>query len=61
VAVDEAYIVILGTRGQKRYAERRPLCVPVALATGDLERLSNRALNDAIQDLTAEQLRRFAS
>lgn len=57
----EAYVVVIGRRKGKRYAERRPLNVPTAAATGNFEALSNRALKDLITDLTNEQLRRFTS
>jgi hypothetical protein len=54
----EHYVVILGTRAGRRYAARHPLNLPVAIATGRLERASNRALRDALTDLTVELARR---
>lgn len=55
----EAYVVLIGRRKGKRYAERKPLNVPTAAATGNFEDLSDRALRDLITDLTNEQTRRF--
>lgn len=54
----ESYIVTIGSAGGQRTAERRPLHVPVELATGQLERLSDLAIREAIKDLTAEEARR---
>lgn len=57
----DSYIVVIGERKGKRYAKRLPLNVSLALATGRYERMSDRALNDTVTDLTNEQLRRFMS
>ena len=55
----DAYVTVVRRKDGVASEVRRPLQVPVDLATGDYERLSNRALRDLINDLTSEQLRRF--
>jgi hypothetical protein len=60
MAVEESYIVVIGRdKNGKRTADRAPLVVPAMLACGKYEALSNRSIQDMINDLTAEQLRRF--
>lgn len=54
----EAYIVVIGTTDGRRDARRLPLNVPLAWATGNYERLSDRAINDMVKDLQHEQHRR---
>jgi hypothetical protein len=54
----EHFVVTLGERRGKRYAKRSPLNVPLAVATGNLERASNRALRDTVTDLSVELTRR---
>lgn len=54
----EAYIVALGEKNGKRWAERLPLHVPVDLARGWYEGLSELQIREAINDLLAEQMRR---
>ncbi len=56
--MSEAYIVRIGTRDGKRYAERLRLQMRVDHATGNLERLSDLALREAANDIAAEQARR---
>lgn len=54
----EAYIVVIGRRDGVRYADRKPLNVPVDHATGSLKGLSDLQLREAAQDLAVEQERR---
>lgn len=54
----EVWVTRKGRRHGKPYAERRRLQVPFALATGRYEQLSDLALREAINDLTAEQATR---
>lgn len=54
----ETWIVVKGQRDGKRYAERKPLNVPLDLATGMYERLSNLQIREFLNDLLAEQMRR---
>lgn len=54
----EQYIVTIATRHGKRDAKRLPLNVPLDLATGKLERLSDLAIRETLKDLAAEQNRR---
>lgn len=56
----ETYIVVIGQRLGQRYAERKPLNVPLDLALGRHEDLSDLQLREAIQDLTVERKRREA-
>jgi hypothetical protein len=56
--VTESWIVEKGVRKGKPYAKRHHLHVPIDLATGHLERLSDLAVREAIKDLQAEQERR---
>lgn len=52
---------VIVRKGGKRTAKRHVLNVPLAAATGEFESLSDRALNDLINDLNHEKLRRFNS
>jgi hypothetical protein len=54
----EAFVVTIAERAGKRVADRLPLGVPVALATGRLEQLSDCRLREALKDLSAEAARR---
>lgn len=54
----EVYVVVIGRREGKRYAERKPLNVPVALATGRYEELSDLQLREFTNDAIAERERR---
>lgn len=55
----EKWIVVVARRGARKVGQRHPLNVPLDAATGNFERLSDRALNDLITDLQNEKLRRF--
>ena len=55
----EVWITTVFFRKGKRVARRHVLNVPLDAATGNFERLSDRALNDLITDLQHEKLRRF--
>jgi len=54
----ETFVVRIGRRHGKRYAERRPLTVPWELARGNYEALSSLQLREAFNDLKAELARR---
>jgi hypothetical protein len=54
----EAWIVVKGSRHGKRYAERKVLNVPVELALGLYEKLSDLQVREALNDLIAEDERR---
>lgn len=54
----ETWIVEKGVRGGKPYARRHPLQVPLLLATGRYEKLSDLQLREARNDLDAEHRRR---
>lgn len=54
----EAYVVVIGRVKGKRYAKRQSLNVPLDLALGQYERLSDLQLREARKDLNAEHLRR---
>lgn len=57
---EDNHVVVFGRdKNGKRTATRAPLVVPFHLACGKYEALSNRSIQDMINDLTAEQLRRF--
>lgn len=51
-------MVVLGRRHGKRYADRKPLNVPVALAVGNYESLSDLAVREFFHDIKAEHERR---
>lgn len=55
----EAYIVVIGTRDFQRYADRHVLHVPVDLARGRLEDLSDLQVREALRDLLHEFGRRM--
>ena len=57
-AAFEVYIVAIGRRDGQRYADRLPLNVPLDLALGRLEELSDLQVREALNDLAAEQERR---
>ncbi len=54
----EAHIVVISEDSGKRSVERHEVRIPIAVATGHYHRVSDRALNDIIKDLTHEQMRR---
>jgi hypothetical protein len=54
----ETYVVRLGRRHGKPYAERKPLNVPWALARGNYEELSDLAVREFFHDIKAEHERR---
>ncbi len=54
----EAYIVVIRRVLGVRTAERKHLQVPVDVATGNYERLSDLALREFVNDGIAEQMRR---
>lgn len=54
----EVYIVEIGMRKGKRYADRHPLNLRLDHAVGNLEKLSNLQLREAIRDLQVEEQRR---
>ncbi len=54
----ETWLVERGRRNGAPYARRHALQVPLALACGLYERLSDLQLREAINDLTAERRRR---
>lgn len=56
----EAYIVVITENAGRRAVERKALQVPVDLATGQYEDLSDLAVREFIKDLSAEQSRRAA-
>jgi len=56
--IEETYVVAIDTHKGSRRAARKPLKVPLAIATGDYEDLSNRALRDHIKDCVHEWMRR---
>lgn len=55
---EEKYVVLIGHTKGRRIAKRKPLVVPPAIATGDYQDLSDRALRDHIKDLIHEHERR---
>ena len=55
----EAYVVEVGYRSGKRYANRLILHVPLDVATGRLERVSDLQLRELERDLKAERKRRL--
>lgn len=55
----ETWITAVFYRKGKRVAKRHCLNVPLDAATGNFERLSDRALNDLLTDLQHEKLRRW--
>jgi hypothetical protein len=57
----EVWITSVVFRKGKRVAKRMALNVPLDMATGNYQALSDRALNDIITDLTHEKLRRFSA
>ncbi|MGZ6854412.1 MAG: hypothetical protein ACXVGC_10185 [Mycobacteriaceae bacterium] len=57
----ETWITSVFYRKGKRVAKRHVLNVPLDAATGNFDRLSDRALNDLITDLQTEKLRRFTN
>jgi hypothetical protein len=54
----EGWITVVGHRRGKRHVERHPLNVPLELARGHLEKLSELALRELAQDIAHEQSRR---
>jgi hypothetical protein len=54
----EAYVVVLTRRNGKRHGERHELGVPIPVVRWQLERLSDLALREMANDITAEQARR---
>lgn len=54
----ETWLVEKGRRNGETYTRRHALHVPLALARGLYERLSDLQLREAINDLTAERRRR---
>lgn len=56
----ETFVVRIGRRHGRRYAERKPLNVPWDLARGSYEKLSALQLREALNDLNEEQQRRNA-
>jgi hypothetical protein len=52
------HIIVNGRNQGRPYSTRRPLNVPLDLATGNIESLSDLQLRDTISDLQAEQQRR---
>lgn len=54
----ETYVVAIGEKDGKRWAKRYPLNVPLDLARGRYEELSDLVVRETINDLIAEQLRR---
>jgi hypothetical protein len=54
----ETYIVAIYYEGGQRKARRFPLNIPLDLATGHLERLSDLQVREARRDLNHEYLRR---
>jgi hypothetical protein len=54
----EAYITVIGQRHGARYVERRYLNVPLDVATGNIERISELALRELTNDCIAEDERR---
>jgi hypothetical protein len=57
-AAYETWLVEKGTRLGKPYARRYDLAVPLDVARGRFERLSNLQLRELINDLLAERRRR---
>jgi hypothetical protein len=55
------HIIVNGRNQGRPYSTRRPLNVPLDLATGNIESLSDLQLRDTISDLQAEQARRLAA
>lgn len=56
----EAYIVVIAEQGGTRTVDRHALNVPVELARGQYEDLSDLAVREFIKDMTAERDRRKA-
>lgn len=54
----EAYITVIGQRHGARYVERRYLNVPLQVATGQFESLSELQLRELTNDCIAEDERR---
>lgn len=54
----ETWITAIYEKDGERKAKRFPLNVPLDLATGQYERLSDLAIRESIKDLQAEQQRR---
>lgn len=56
--MSEVWITAKGVRKGKAWARRFEMRVPLHLATGQLEKLSDLQVREAIRDLQAEQERR---
>ncbi len=54
----ESCIVVVYEVNGVRRAKRHELAIPLEAARGHYDKLSDRALNDLIKDLTHEQMRR---